>query len=347
MRSLFCLLRAALLGLVAVAVGAPAAQAILIRNTSDPGYVTGNSAFTGVVNIAFNFLNQAGTFRCSGALLADGIHVVTAGHCLDGANNWQITFETPTGPTTLGIAAGGVHIHPLFADRPFPLDNIDQYDVGVLKLASLAPRRCPALWHPGGPARSAHDHRARSRRLRHRRQPGERPARLGHAPACDQHDRCGDHDLHRRQPQRAGARQAAPDVGPVQHRPGRRGPDRPGRQRQPRASRQQHRRHRLDDDLSGWRRRDPVHNDTPLHAHQSRRGFDRQLGEVVRPECSGRDRAARARDGDPVRARGAGRPAPRPPPQLIAATASISIISSGSASAEISTITLAGPSFGK
>jgi hypothetical protein len=126
------------LGLWAILAAAGPARAIVINDTSAPGYVTGNGQFTGVAKLTFNYLAQgSATFLCSGALMIDGIHVVTAGHCVSGAANWQVTFETPGGMTTLGTSAAAVH--PLFASRPAPLDQINQYDVAILTLAGLAP----------------------------------------------------------------------------------------------------------------------------------------------------------------------------------------------------------------
>lgn len=120
-----------------VGLTAPA-QAIVIEDAATAGYVTGNGAFTGVARIIYNDLNAGGGLSlCSGALLAGGMHVVTAGHCVDGGANWQVTFETPGGTVSLSVLSAA--LHPLYASRRAPLDHLNEYDVAILTLAGLAP----------------------------------------------------------------------------------------------------------------------------------------------------------------------------------------------------------------
>lgn len=111
------------------------AHAIVIGDPATAGYATGNGAFTGVAKVTFT--SGGTTFLCSGALLIDGLHVVTAGHCVNGGADWQVTFETPGGTTTLAAVAAA--LHPLFAARPAPEDHLNEYDIAILTLAGLAP----------------------------------------------------------------------------------------------------------------------------------------------------------------------------------------------------------------
>lgn len=97
-------LAAAAWALWAVVAATAPAQAIVIDDATTPGYVTGAAAYTGVAKVTYNGIGQGGTtYICSGALLIDGLHVVTAGHCVQGGSNWLVTFETPGGTTTLAV----------------------------------------------------------------------------------------------------------------------------------------------------------------------------------------------------------------------------------------------------
>lgn len=112
------------------------ASAIVINAVEDPDYVTGNDRYTGVTKIVFNLDGVNGLFLCSGSLISD-IHILTAGHCLSGAANWNVTFETPSGTTTIGTSAAA--LHPEFRAREDGFPSLAQYDVGILTLNQPAP----------------------------------------------------------------------------------------------------------------------------------------------------------------------------------------------------------------
>src|SRR5690349_14880003 len=104
------------------------ASATTIQDASQPGYITGNGAFTGVVDINGGF--------CTGSLVAPNL-ILTAGHCITDAASMQVKFQTPTGDTVVGVSS--TILDPLFAVRPSPINNLFQYDIGFLTLSSNAP----------------------------------------------------------------------------------------------------------------------------------------------------------------------------------------------------------------
>jgi hypothetical protein len=122
--------------ILSLAVSLPA-FGITINDTATPGYITGMGSYTGVVKILFSSFSTPGTFICSGSLLPTGMHILTAGHCVDDAFGWTVTFETAAGTTTLGTVAAA--LHPLYGPRPAPIDQLSEYDIAVLTLDSVAP----------------------------------------------------------------------------------------------------------------------------------------------------------------------------------------------------------------
>jgi hypothetical protein len=134
-RSLGCLAEAIAVCLLLGTSSVPA-FGIAITDASDPDYITGNSNYTGVTQILFNYIGRPGTFLCSGSLISD-YQVLTAGHCASDAENWTVTFETPGGTTNIGVTQALVH--PDFGPEPAPYSQLYQYDVAILTLAAMAP----------------------------------------------------------------------------------------------------------------------------------------------------------------------------------------------------------------
>lgn len=114
---------------------APSLFGIVINDANDPAYITGNTNYTGVAAIFFS-IGQSQAI-CTGTLMQTGMHILTAGHCVDGASNWSVTFQTGSGNTTIAVVNSD--LHPLYSPRPAPLGGISEYDVAILTLASLAP----------------------------------------------------------------------------------------------------------------------------------------------------------------------------------------------------------------
>ncbi|CAM3153939.1 Peptidase S1 domain-containing protein [Sphingomonas antarctica] len=114
-----------------------------------PGY--DNSKYSGVVALILDE-GAAGKFICSGSLLADRIHVLTAGHCVSSGHgaitpiSATATFYGGTDPeavigTTGTPAAGAVRINvAAFSVNPlYTGDVIDSHDIAIVTLAQAAP----------------------------------------------------------------------------------------------------------------------------------------------------------------------------------------------------------------
>jgi hypothetical protein len=114
-----------------------------------PGY--DNSKYSGVVAIILNE-GAAGNFICSGSLLADRIHVLTAGHCVSSGHgvitpvSATATFYGGTDPDavvgTLGTPAPGavrINVASFSVNPLYTGDVIDDHDVAVITLAQKAP----------------------------------------------------------------------------------------------------------------------------------------------------------------------------------------------------------------
>ena len=120
--------------IIGLAIQAPL-MSIVINNTNTLGYVTGDTDYTGVVEVVFSQASQPGsTFICSGALVSP-TQILTAGHCISGAEGWSVTFQTASGTRSIGVSDSA--LDPMFG----PLGNtgLDVYDVGLLTLSTPAP----------------------------------------------------------------------------------------------------------------------------------------------------------------------------------------------------------------
>jgi hypothetical protein len=114
-------------------------QAITVAGAdpNDPMYLApAGGAWDGVARLSLTF--GGSTFGCSGALLATGLHVLTAGHCVTdffGAplpDMATATFITPSGTTV--IAAFAYHVFPGWDGGAF-----SGTDIAIIELAALAP----------------------------------------------------------------------------------------------------------------------------------------------------------------------------------------------------------------
>jgi len=115
----------------------------------DAAYLPGFPANGGVVGLLMNF-GAGGSFICSGTLLPDRQSILTAGHCVsDGfgtANPLSTTvfFQPPAGLTpTASIynnpAATSRTVTNYFVNAGYTGQVVDQNDIAVLRMSSLAP----------------------------------------------------------------------------------------------------------------------------------------------------------------------------------------------------------------
>ncbi|MYM67663.1 trypsin-like serine protease [Pseudoduganella sp. FT55W] len=136
------------LKLVAIAtslMAASAAQASnadlltpLTGNTSDPSnwhFLPGQSfngvagALDGVARLSFK--NSAGSWACSGSLLAGGQYVLTAAHCADNFTSMKVDFGVVNNVATVSrtVAVGNAYVNPNWTGE---LDT--GADIAILKL---------------------------------------------------------------------------------------------------------------------------------------------------------------------------------------------------------------------
>lgn len=112
----------------------------------DPRYVATADRYNGVVSLIME--TAAGSFICSGSLLADRQSIVTAAHCVSGGNG------TPTPTRTTAYFYGGndpdlvpsqnalataVGVSDYFVNAGYTGQVIDENDIAVLRLADVAP----------------------------------------------------------------------------------------------------------------------------------------------------------------------------------------------------------------
>ncbi len=114
----------------------------LYTTVDDPSFhiVGSGGPLAGVGDVII--VRSDGTFRCTGALLPTGQHVLTAGHCITNdlgsmiATSGTVTFNAITGPTPISITT--------FTKHPAWDGNLARgNDVAVLTLATIAPSNVP------------------------------------------------------------------------------------------------------------------------------------------------------------------------------------------------------------
>jgi hypothetical protein len=124
------------------------------NTAGDPIYHPTYPAFGGAVHLLMDYGPTIGAFICSGTLLNDRQSVLTAGHCVsDGANTANpistTVFFQPAGglPAGTRIQTGGLPnggavtrmVSQYFVNGAYTGSVIDQNDVAVLRLSTLAP----------------------------------------------------------------------------------------------------------------------------------------------------------------------------------------------------------------
>lgn len=130
------------------------AQSTVVGQVSTGTLASGGSAlytapmpqYSGVVSLIMNY--AAGSFICTGTLMADRQSILTAGHCVtDGptlANPISTTayFYGGSDPDTVvpfNVAATAVSVSQYFVNPGYTGQVIDQNDIAVLRLAAPAP----------------------------------------------------------------------------------------------------------------------------------------------------------------------------------------------------------------
>ncbi|MBJ6122816.1 trypsin-like serine protease [Sphingomonas mollis] len=113
----------------------------------NPTYFATDQKYSGVVSLIMN-QGAAGSFICSGALLADRMSILTAGHCVSGgagtANPIATTayFYNGTDPDVVPSAsplATAITVSEYFVNAGYTGQVIDQNDIAVLRLSEAAP----------------------------------------------------------------------------------------------------------------------------------------------------------------------------------------------------------------
>jgi V8-like Glu-specific endopeptidase len=116
----------------------------------DPIYNGRQPAHSGVAQLTMNFAG-VGSFVCSGALMQDRIHVLTAAHCVsDGAGTpnpttTTVRFNRSSDPDTVvqGAAASSniavMSAAQYFVHPDYTGEVIDQNDIAIIRLTQAAP----------------------------------------------------------------------------------------------------------------------------------------------------------------------------------------------------------------
>jgi hypothetical protein len=103
----------------------------VIQDVDTAGYVTSDSAYTGVVEVLFS-----GGATCSGALISP-YYVLTAGHCVNNQNDWSVRFQTPSTSLSTSYGVAGAFLNPNFGVSPYP--GLYIWDTAILQLSTPAP----------------------------------------------------------------------------------------------------------------------------------------------------------------------------------------------------------------
>lgn len=129
---------ASLLAASAAHAGTGDALTPLTGNTSAPSNwrFTPGQAFNGVAGALdgvarLTFVTSAGTYACSGSLLAGGQYVLTAAHCADDFSSMKVEFgwANGTAAVTRSVAVTDAYVHPAWTGA---LDT--GADIAVIKL---------------------------------------------------------------------------------------------------------------------------------------------------------------------------------------------------------------------
>ncbi|KQU53171.1 hypothetical protein ASG67_10130 [Sphingomonas sp. Leaf339] len=113
----------------------------------NPIYWATDAKYSGVVSLIMN-RGAAGSFICSGALMADRMSILTAGHCVsDGAGtanpiSTTAYFYNGTDPdlvTFQSPLATAISVSEYFVNADYTGQVIDQNDIAVLRLSQAAP----------------------------------------------------------------------------------------------------------------------------------------------------------------------------------------------------------------
>jgi len=116
----------------------------LYTTVDDPSnHIVGPGGTLAGVGELLTFRPGEGTFRCSGALLPTGLHILTAAHCVTNnsgvvnpGTNGDVLFETATGDVIIDFA--NFIVHPAWDG-----DVIRGNDLAYIELVSLAPANIP------------------------------------------------------------------------------------------------------------------------------------------------------------------------------------------------------------
>lgn len=119
-----------------------------VASGGDSRYAASMPLYSGVAALLMSFSNPGSTFICTGSLLPDRRSILTAAHCLQGDAsrgsllNTSVYFYGGSNPDTVvtqsplatAMAASQVFLHPSYS-----ANTVDQNDIAIVRLASVAP----------------------------------------------------------------------------------------------------------------------------------------------------------------------------------------------------------------